>query len=114
MPSPTLRWLRAYCGALTMAFFAFGVTFILCQKLYNFLEWSLPSIAVLLVLVYMPRILYMWALDLDVTEQRLYRELNREQKLQEANEIEEISEDEDSGGEFPLEGNDGSDIHRKF
>ncbi len=114
MPSGTLRWLRAYCGAFTMSFFAFCVTLVLCQKLSESLELVLPSVAALLVLVYMPRILYMWALDLDVTEQRLYRELNREQKLQEANEIEEISEDEDSGGEFPLEGNDGSDIHRKF
>ncbi len=110
MPSRTLRWLRAYCGALTLAFFAFGMTFVFVEKFSNFLSWVLPVIAAALVLVYAPRVLYLWALRFDALEGKFHRDLAEELKARQ----ESGDDEDDDDPKFPFAGHDGRELKDKY
>ncbi len=113
MPNNTLRWLRAISGAIVMAVFVFGVGFLLSEYIsidpkLDYLRWVLPALMGLFTLMYMPQVLYMWALKMDALEKEFY-------EILENDEVEEIDEDEDDDdNEFPLKGHDGKDIPRNF
>ena len=75
MPSKTFRWVSAYFGALLMAFLVFGVIHLLCVSVKNDFSRILPIVAGLLVMIYMPRVLYMMRLEYDVMEWQFYEDL---------------------------------------
>ncbi len=111
----TLRWLRSISGALVMACFVFGVGILFLEHItisseFDFLRWSLPILAGLFVLMYMPQVLYMWALRMDALEKEFYEVLATD----EVEEIDENEEDDDDKDDFPLQGYDGKDIPKKF
>ncbi len=64
---------------------------------------GLPLLAGQFVILYMPQVLYMWALRMDALEKEFY------EVLESVDEVEELEEDDDDQ-DFPLQGHDGKEI----